>query len=212
MEDILDLYAQPYDPDHPVVCFDEMPIRLLEDIYPRLPADATIPHIPERYDYSYEPHGMYNALVFLEPLRGFRHITINKTKTKLDFAEQINILNELYPHAKTIRLVMDNYGTHKLNACYQHFPAEQARLLTQRIEPHFTPKHASWLNMVEIELSVFARRCLKSARIASPEDLSKLAETYQQERNQQAAKIQWCFRIPNARQKMSRFYPNEYRL
>ena len=156
MEDILDLYAEAYDDKRPVVCFDEMPIRLLENIYPELPARPDKPHIPKRQDYSFEPYGLQNALVFFEPLAGKRKITISDTKTKAVFAEQIKLLNEHYPEAQTIRLVMDNYSTHQLNALYEVFPAQQARELIRRIEVHYTPKHASWLNMVEIELSVFA--------------------------------------------------------
>jgi transposase len=206
MENILDLYAQPYNPKQPVVCFDEMPIRLLEDIYPELPARPDKPHIPRRQDYSYEPYGLHNALVFFEPLAGFRNITIANKKTKAEFAQQIKLLNELYPQAETIHLVMDNYATHKLNALYEVFPAAEARKLTQRLEVHYTPKHASWLNMVELELSIFARQCLKDARIPSPEVLEDIAETYQIRRNQQHAKIIWTFRIPDARTKLEHLY------
>lgn len=206
MEDILDLYAESYDPLKPVVCFDEMPIRLLEHIYPELPARPDKPHIPRRQDYSFEPYGMQNALVFFEPLAGRRKITISDTKTKAVFAKQIKLLNELYPKAESIRLVMDNYGTHKLNALYEVFPAKEARELIRRIEVHYTPKHASWLNMVEIELSVFARQCLKDKRIPSPDVLQDIADTYEARRNQEEAKINWCFRIPHARDKLQSFY------
>lgn len=207
MEDLLDLYAQAYDPKYPVVCFDEMPIRLLENLYPELPARPDKPHIPRKQDYSYEPYGIQNALVFFEPLAGKRKITISSSKTKAVFAQQIRKLNKLYPDAERIRLVMDNYGTHKLSACYEVFEPDEARTLTERIEVHYTPKHASWLNMVEIELSIFARHCLKDARISSPEVLENLAATYQKGRNQQAAKVNWTFRIPDARDKLEHLYP-----
>lgn len=211
MEDILDLYAEPYDERFPVVCFDEMPIRLLEDIYPELPARPDKPHIPRKQDYSYEPYGIYNALVFFEPLTGQRKITISKKKTKVVFAEQLEILNKMYPKAERIRLVMDNYSTHKLNACYapEVFDKAKARELTKRIEVHYTPVHASWLNMVEIELSIFARQCLKDARIPSPEILEEIAQLYEDRRNNIAAKIVWTFRIPDARSKLARFYPSD---
>ena len=211
MEDILDLYAEPYDERYPVVCFDEMPIRLLEDIYPELPARSDKPHIPRKQDYSYEPYGIYNALVFFEPLTGQRKITISKRKTKAVFAEQLEILNKMYPKAERIRLVMDNYSTHKLNACYapEVFDNEKARELTKRIEVHYTPVHGSWLNMVEIELSIFARQCLKDARIPSPEILKEIAKLYETRRNEQAAKIVWTFRIPDARSKLAHLYPSD---
>ena len=134
MEDLLDLYAEAYDPKYPVVCFDEMPIRLLENLYPEIPARPDKPHIPRKQDYSYEPYGIQNALVFFEPLAGKREITISSSKTKAVFAQQIERLNELYPDAKRIRLVMDNYATHKLSACYEVFEPEEARRLTERIE------------------------------------------------------------------------------
>lgn len=206
MEDILDLYAEAYDPLKPVVCFDEMPIRLLENIYPERPARPDKPHIPRRQDYSFEPYGIQNALVFFEPLAGFRKLTISNTKTKAIFAEQIKLLNELYPEAKRIRLLMDNYATHKLNALYEVFPPQEARELIRRIEVHYTPKHASWLNMVEVELSVFARQCLKDKRIPSPDVLEDIANTYESRRNQQQAKIKWSFRIPHARDKLDHLY------
>lgn len=206
MEDILDLYAEAYDEKRPVVCFDEMPIRLLENIYPELPARPDKPHIPKRQDYSFEPYGLQNALVFFEPLAGQRKITISDTKTKAVFAEQIKLLNEHYPEAQTIRLVMDNYSTHQLNALYEVFPAQQARELIRRIEVHYTPKHASWLNMVEIELSVFARQCLKDKRIPSPDVLTDIANTYESRRNEHKAKINWLFQIPDARTKLIHLY------
>ncbi len=140
MEDLLDLYAEVYDPKRPVVCFDEIPIRLLENLYPELPARPDKPHIPRRQDYSYEPYGIQNALVFFEPLAGKRAITISRSKTKAVFAQQIKRLNELYPDAESIRLVMDNYATHKLSALYEVFKPEEARKLTERIEVYYTPK------------------------------------------------------------------------
>lgn len=206
MEDILDLYAEPYDEKRPVVCFDEMPIRLLENIYPELPARPDNPHIPRRQDYSFEPYGLQNALVFFEPLAGFRKITISDTKTKAVFAQQVKRLNALYPEATTIRLVMDNYGTHKLNALYEVFPAQEARELIRRIEPHFTSKHASWLNMVELELSIFARLCLKDKRVPSPDVLKDIALTYENRRNDKQAKVNWAFQIPHARDKLMHLY------
>ena len=206
MEDILDLYAESYDPLRPVVCFDEMPIRLLEDIYPELPARPDKPHLPRRQDYSFEPYGLQNALVFFEPLAGYRKITITKEKTKAVFAQQIKLLNELYPEAERIRLVMDNYGTHKLNALYENFTALEARELIRRVEVHFTPKHASWLNMVEVELSVFARQCLRDKRVASPEVLADIAATFECRRNDQGAKVTWLFKVPDARDKLGYLY------
>jgi transposase len=210
MEDILALYAEPYDPQRPVVCFDEMPIRLLENIYPELPARPDKPHIPRRQDYSYEPHGLHNALVFFEPLAGSRHITISNRKTKAEFAQQLQHLNALYPDATTIRLVMDNYSTHKLNCLYEVFPAAQARELARKLEIHYTPKHASWLNMVEIELSIFARQCLRNTRVPSPDVLRDIATTYETTRNQQQAKITWAFKIPDARTKLNHLYSQVY--
>ena len=146
----------------------------------------------------------------LSRLAGSRHITISNRKTKAEFAQQIEYLNTLYPQAETIRLVMDNYSTHKLNCLYEVFPAAQARELARKLEVHYTPKHASWLNMVEIELSILARQCLKDARIPSPEVLQDIATTYEKRRNQQQAKITWAFKIPDARTKLNHLYSQVY--
>ncbi len=161
MEDVLDLYAEPYDPKRPVVCFDERPVQLLADVREPLPM---APGRPLRVDYEYERCGTGNLWMFFQPLKGWRKVTVTEHRTGEEFAYQMKFLvDELFPEAEVIRLVLDNWNIHTPAALYQVFAPEEARRLTRKLEFHYTPKHGSWLNMVEIEFSILSRQCLASA-------------------------------------------------
>ena len=158
MEDVLDLYHEERDPEWPVVCFDETSKQLIEDVRP--PIEAA-PGRVERYDTEYKRNGTRNLFVFCEPKGGWRHIEVTERRTALDFAHQMKwLVDEAYPDAKTIRLVLDNLNTHKLGSLYDAFEPADARRIAKRLELHYTPVHGSWLNMAEIELSVFSNQCL----------------------------------------------------
>ena len=158
MEDVLDLYAEPYDPARPVVCFDETSTQLLADARPPIPAK---PGRPRREDYEYVRGGTRNLFLTCEPLAGWRHVEITERRTKLDFAHQMRwLVVETYPEAEVIRVVLDNLNTHRKASLYEAFPAAEARRIARKLEFHYTPKHGSWLNMAEIEFSVISRRCL----------------------------------------------------
>ena len=161
MEDVLDLYAEPYDPQRPVVCFDETSTQLLADTRPPIPAQ---PGHPRREDYEYRREGTRNLFLCIEPLAGWRHVAVTERRTTQDFAHQMRwLVDEAYPDVPVIRVVLDNLNTHRKPSLYQTFPAAEARSIAKRLEFHHTPKHESWLNMAEIEFSVFSRGCLKSA-------------------------------------------------
>ena len=158
MEDILALYTQPEDPNRPLVCMDEVPKQLISDV--REPIQAR-PGQPLRVDYEYQRNGVANVFMFFEPLRGQRHVKVTHTRTRLDWAEAMRELSdEIHPEAEKIIVVLDNLNTHTPSAFYLAFEPEEARRLVNRFEFHFTPKHGSWLNMAEIELSVLSRRCI----------------------------------------------------
>ena len=157
MEDVLDLYAEPYDPARPVVCFDETSTQLLADARPPIPAK---PGRPTREDYEYVREGTRNLFLSLEPLAGWRHVDITERRTKVDFAHQMRwLVEEAYPEAGVGRVVLDNLNTHRKASLYEAFPAEEARRIARKLEFHYTPKHGTWLNMAEIEFSVISRRC-----------------------------------------------------
>jgi len=159
MEDILDLYAQPYSAKRPVVCFDETSKQLVQETRPALPSR---PGSPERYDYEYQRNGTRNIFLFFQPRAGYRHLKVTEQRTKVDWAHCMKwLVDEAYPDAECVRVVLDNLNTHTYAALYETFPPEEARRICKRIELHFTPKHASWLNMAEIEFSVFARKAWK---------------------------------------------------
>lgn len=203
MEDVLDLYAEPYDPKRPVVCFDEKPLQLLEET--RLPRPVA-PSQPALVDYEYRRKGTANLFLAVEPLAGWRKVTATERRTKRDFAQQLQELSEHYPGAERIRIVLDNLSTHTLACLYEAFPAEEARRLVRRFEFHHTPKHGSWLNMAEAELSVLSKQCL-DRRIA---DLGRLAQetaAWTVSRNSDRVKIHWRFTVHDARRKLSHLYP-----
>ena len=204
MEDVLDLYAQPYDPTAPQVCFDEKPLVIHGEVREPLPVK---PGHPQRSDYEYERLGTANLFVFVEPLAGRRAVELTEQRTRLDFAQAIRwLVDEVYPEARIIRLVMDNLNTHTAASLYEAFPPEEAQRIWQRLEVHYTPKHGSWLNMAEIEISIFARGCL-SRRVASMQDLRQRIATLEAERNAQRCTISWRFTSNDARDKLHDLYP-----
>jgi hypothetical protein len=205
MEEVLDLYAEPYDERRPVVGFDETSKQLIAETRVPLPAKAGQ---PTRYDYEYSRHGIRNLLLFCEPLRGYRHVAVTEQRTMQDFARQMKwLVDEGYPEADVIRVVLDNLNTHKPASLYETFaPAEARRILRKLAFPH-TPKHGSWLNIAEIELSVFSRQCL-DRRIGDEETLKREIKKLEEERNAVSAKIEWRFTTEDARQKLHRLYPS----
>jgi hypothetical protein len=204
MEDVLALYAEPPDPQCPVVCFDETPRQLIGET--RVPIPAA-PGTPTRRDYEYERHGTANVFLFVDVHRPWRHAKVTDHRTGVDFAGCMrDLVDEHYPQAPRIRVVMDNLSTHSAAALYQAFePAEARRILT-RLEFHHTPKHASWLNMVEIEIGVMVQQCL-DRRIPNKALLVAEIAAWEQRRNREFAHINWVFTIDRARTKMGRVYP-----
>ena len=204
MEDLLDLYAERPDAKQPVVCFDESPTQLIGEV--RTPFAAK-PGQPERYDCEYRRNGTANLFVFLDVHRPWRHVKVTDHRTAVDFAQCMRELADVhYPHAERIRVVMDNLSTHASGALYTAFPPSEARRIVQRLEFHFTPKHASWLNMVEIEIGVLRRQCL-DRRIGDRARLVAEIAAWERERNQSGARIRWMFTAAKAREKMGRAYP-----
>jgi DDE superfamily endonuclease len=204
MEDVLDLYVEEYDPRYPTVCFDEKLIAPQADVRQALPLE---PDRPERVDYEYERLGTANLFFFVEPLSGWRHVEMTDHRTKLDYAHCIQWLVEtVYPHAEYIRIVQDNLNTHTAAALYEAFEPAEARRILQRVEFHYTPKHGSWLNMAEIEISIFARGCL-SRRVESMSALRTRIATLEKERNAQRCTISWRFTSHDARIKLHDLYP-----
>jgi hypothetical protein len=204
MEDVLDLYEEPYDPKRPVVCFDEMPYQMVAETRTPVPAK---PGRAMRYDYEYERRGMVNVFAFFEPKACWRHLDVTERRTAVDFAEAMRRLaDEHYPEAEKVRVVLDNLNTHTPASLYKAFEPEEARRLLRGLEFHHTPKHASWLNQVEIELSALCRQCL-SRRIPDESTLKKESRAWQSERNEQEATVSWRFTAPDAREKLKRLYP-----
>ena len=204
MEDVLDQYEQPYDPKRPLVCFDEGLKQLTEETRKRQPAK---PGRIERYDYEYRRHGVRNLNMFFEPLAGRRTVRITERHTMQDFAHCMQwLVDELYPHAEVIRLVMDNLNTHKPAALYATFPPAEALRILKKLEFHYTPKHASWLNMAEIELSVYSRTLPEHI----PDDVSLVinVDALTVERNDKNASVDWQFCTADARIKLKKLYPS----
>lgn len=204
MEHILDLYAEPYAPKRPVVCIDEAFKQLVAETRTPLPPK---PGVPERYDYEYRRTGTSNIYLMFDRHLGWRHAKPTEHKGNIDFAELMRELVDVhYPEAEVIRVVLDNLNTHREAALYKAFPPAEARRILRRIEFHYTPKHASWLNMVEIEIGVMNRQCLDQ-RIASPEDLALHLAAWEARRNAERATITWMFDVDAARAKLGRRYP-----
>lgn len=205
MESVLDLYEEPYDRDKPVVCFDERPCQLIGDVIEPLPPK---PGQVARYDSHYNRGGTCHVLMSFEPLTGWRQAQVTKRRRKQEFAHSMRHLAEVvYPQAEKIRVVLDNLSTHTAAAFYESFPAEQARRLARRIEFCYTPVHGSWLNMVEIELSVLVRQCLKR-RLLDMETLDREVQAWQTERNSSGASVDWRFTTEDARIKLRSLYPS----
>ena len=205
MEEVLDLYAQPYDPRHPKVNFDECSKQLIEET--RVPLPAEVGQL-ERFDYEYKRNGTRHLFMFCEPHTGWRHVAITKRRTKLDFAAQMKwLVDEQYPGAETIEVVLDNLNTHKAASLYEAFAPEEARQLLRKIKFHYTPKHGSWLNMAEIELSILQRQCL-NRRLGEEAKLVAEVAAYEERRNREQAKIDWRFSLDDARTKLKRLYPS----
>jgi len=209
MEDVLDLYAEAPDPLRPVVCFDESPIQLIGEVRRPIPPE---PGQIERYDCEYRRNGTANLFVFLDANRPWRRVKVTERRTAVDFAVCMRELVDLhYPKAERIRVVLDNLSTHSAGALYQTFPADEARRLLRRIEFHYTPKHASWLNMVEIEIGVLASQCL-DRRIESYPCLIAEVAAWESQRNAARARVAWTFTTEKARAKMGRAYPRPVNL
>jgi transposase len=204
MEDVLDLYAEEPDPKRPVVCFDESPTQLIGEVRQPIPA---APGRLERYDCEYRRNGTVNLFVFLDAHRPWREVKVTERRAAEDFAACMRELTDVhFPKAEKIRVVLDNLSTHSAAALYQAFPAPEARRVLRRIEFHYTPKHASWLNMVEIEIGVLRSQCL-DRRIDNPRQLVSEIAAWQRQRNKSGARINWMFTAEKARTKMARAYP-----
>src|SRR4051812_12413661 len=205
MEDVLDLYAEAPDPKRPVVCFDESPTQLIGEVRQRIPPE---PGQVERFDYEYRRAGTVNLFVLVDAHRPWRKVTVTQQRTALDFARCMRELVEVdHPQAERVRVVLDNLSTHTPGALYEAFPAEEAHRLLRRLEFHFTPKHASWLNMAEIEIGVLKGQRL-NRRIADRERLEREIAAWQRGRDAAEAKIEWMFTTEAARTKLGRFYPH----
>jgi hypothetical protein len=204
MEDVLEVYQRPHDPLRPVICVDETCKQLVSETRRRIAAG---PGQLERFDYEYERQGTANVFMAAEPLMGTRWTKVTERRTAVDFAQFVKDLDRWYPAAQKLVLVMDNLNTHKPASLYEAFEPEEARRLTERLEIHYTPKHGSWLNIAEIELSVLSRQCL-DRRIGSIEELRKDVAAWQGARNRAKGRIDWQFKTADARVKLKRLYPS----
>ena len=205
MEDVLDLYAEDADPKRPVVCFDESPTQLIGEVRQPIPA---APGQPERYDCEYRRNGTANLFVFLDAHQSWRHVKVTDHRKAGDFAACMrDLVDTHYPNADKIRVVLDNLSSHTAGALYETFPAPEAHRILQRLEFHHTPKHASWLNMVEIEIGVLRGQCL-DRRIGERATLEAEIKAWQKQRNASGARIKWKFTTETARRKLVRAYPD----
>jgi transposase len=204
MEQVLDVYKRPYDENNPVVCMDESPKQLISEARPSLPIK---PGQEARRDYEYVRHGMVNVFMANEPLKGKRMVDVTDYKTKKDWAKFMKRIAELYPNAKKITVVMDNYKTHVASAFYEIFEPEEAKRLWDRFEFIYTPKHGSWLNMAEIELHVLNGQCL-NRYISTKEKIIEEVDAWQNHRNNKESSINWQFTTKESRIKLKRLYPS----
>jgi len=203
MEDILHLYALPYNPKRPLICVDERPCQLIEDVLVPLPME---PGKSKRQDYHYKRNGVCTVFIAFEPLAGRRFVQVREHRTKKDYAEFTQWVATHYPEADVILIVQDNLNTHNPGSFYQTLTPEQAFALAQRFEMHYTPTKASWLNMVEIELSALSKQCL-DRRIGDMDTLKREVLAWTNERNTKRATVHWQFTQDKARDKFSKFYP-----
>lgn len=204
MEDVLDVYERPRDQTAPVVCMDEMPVQLLKETRVPIPAE---PGRPRRVDYEYERNGTANIFMFAEPVAGWRQTLVTERRTAVDWAVAVrDLVDSRYADARVIVLVMDNLNTHTLGSLYEAFPPAEARRIAKRLEIHHTPKHGSWLNMAENELSALSRQCL-ARRIGAIEDLRSEVQAWEATRNTDQVQVLWRFTIDQARIKLRNVYP-----
>lgn len=205
MEDILELYAESYDPRQPVVCFDERPYQLVGEVRVPLPMQ---PGQPQRYDYEYRRNGTCNLFLFFQPLAGWRHVKVTKQRTKQDFAQCMKELVDIhFPQAEVIRMVLDNLNTHTPAALYEVFEPEEARRILRKLALHYTPKHGSWLDMTEVEFSVLSGQCLER-RIPDVGTLQRGITAWEKERNEKRSSVDWRFTAIDARIKLKHLYPS----
>jgi hypothetical protein len=205
MEDVLEIYAKAYDPRHPVLCMDEKPFQLLKET--QVPIPATKTH-GERVDYEYERNGTASIFMFAEPLSGFRQATARPQRTKADWALEVAaILDTRYAQNDLVTLVCDNLNTHTKGAFYEVFEPARARAYVKRLDFHYTPKHGSWLNVAECELSCLEKQCLSHRRIGEVPDLHREIQTWSARTNAKQRAVDWQFRIEDARVKLKRLYP-----
>jgi transposase len=205
MEDVLEVYTRPYDPKRPQVCMDEVSKQLLADARPALPPS---PGRPRRVDYEYERRGTANLFLCCEPLRGWRSVRVTERRTRRDWAHCIkDLVDARYPDAEKVVLVLDNLNTHSPGSLYEAFPPAEAKRLVDKLEIHHTPKHGSWLNVAELELSVLARQCL-DRRIPDRQTLECEVAAWQMERNTLGGTVEWRFTTDDARIKLKRLYPS----
>ncbi len=205
MEDVLDVYERPYDPKRPIVNMDEQPVQLVKDIRQPLPAG---PGQRRRYDHEYERAGTACVFLFTEALQGWRQVSVRPQRTAIDWAQELaGLLEGRYAHAEKVIVVCDNLNTHTVASFYKAFPPEKARRLARRVEIHYTPKHGSWLNIAECELSVLTRQCLGLRTPSVPALVRKVAP-WARDRNTRQRGVDWQFTTPNARIKLKRLYPH----
>ena len=204
MEDVLEVYHRPYDEKRPLVALDEASKQLVGEVVQPLPPE---PGQPERFDYEYVRNGTANLFMVSEPLLGWRAVHVTERRTAKDFAEVLRwLVEDVHPDAEKVVLVMDNLNTHKVASLYEAFPPEQARRIAERLEIHHTPKHGSWLNVAEIELSVLARQCL-DRRIGDAGELRREVGAWEDDRNERRTMIKWLFNVHDARTRLASLYP-----
>jgi hypothetical protein len=205
MEEVLETYERPYDAEQPVICMDEQPVQLLKEV--KQPIPATKEH-PQRVDYEYERNGTASIFMFTEPLSGFRQATARPQRTKVDWAQEVaRLLDTRYAHCKRVTLVLDNLNTHTKGAFYEVFEPAVARAYVRRIEFVYTPKHGSWLNVAECELSAMTRQCLSGRRIGELDELNAEIAAWSDHINRKQRGVDWQFQVGEARTKLARLYP-----
>jgi len=205
MEDVLDVYHRPYDEKRPLVCIDEASRQLIGEVARPIPAQ---PGQPERFDYEYVRNGTANLFMVFEPLLGWRHVEVTERRTAKDFAEVLRwLVEDVHDDAEKVVLVVDNLNTHKPASLYEAFPPEQARRIAERLEWHYTPKHGSWLNMAEVELSVLERQAL-GGRIESQTRMAEGTGAWEEDRNERGVAVKWRFTTADARIKLHKLYPS----
>lgn len=205
MEDVIEVYHRPFDEKRPVVCIDEVPVQLIGETRMPIPAQ---PGRRERVDYEYKRNGTANLFMVFAPLIGWRHVEVTERRTAKDFGMLLKwLVDEIYEEAEKVVLVTDNLNVHGTGSLYEAFEPAVARRLSEKIEWHFTPKHGSWLNVAECEISVLTRQCL-SRRIATMTDLKRQVEAWQEARNERRVEVNWQFTTADARVKLRRMYPS----